>query len=206
MKFDQPAYPTVYFSEKIWVKCPKCSEPALVKTTLPSYTIPIPLRYSSICSCKSCGFQEQNNEVWYGYYQGFVNLPCKTCGSRISNSTEPTKKPYINSDITCDVCNSKRTYELKWYRYRKDRTTDPYFGFDLWIQTTIKNNVLWLYNLDHLEYLKAYIASKLREDNGRHKYSMITNLPQWIKSSKNREVIVKKLNTLKLECLKKNLQ
>jgi DNA-directed RNA polymerase subunit RPC12/RpoP len=206
MKFDQPAYPTVYFSEKIWVKCPKCSEPALVKTTLPSYTVPIPLRYSSNCSCKSCGFQEQNNEEWYGYYQGFVNQPCKTCGSKISNSTEPTKKPYKNSDITCKVCNSKRTYELKWYRYRKDRTTDPYFGFDLWIQTTIKNNVLWLYNLDHLEYLKAYVTSKLREDNGRHKYSMITNLPQWIKSSKNREVIVKKLNTLKLEFQKKNLQ
>lgn len=206
MKFDKPAYPTVYFSEKIWVKCPKCSEPAVVKTELQSYTIPFPRRYKSVCNCNYCGYQELNNEEWFGYYQGFVNRSCKTCGSRISTSTEPTKKPYLHSDIICEACNSKRTYELKWYRYRKDRTTDPYFGFDLWLQTNIKNNVLWLYNLDHLEYLKEYIESKLREDNSRHKYSMITNLPQWIKSNKNRDTIVKKLNQLKLEFQKKYLQ
>jgi hypothetical protein len=56
-----------------------------------------------------------------------------------------------------------------------------------------------LYSLKHLKYLKEYVAAKLREDNDRHKYSMITNLPQWIKSAKNREAILKKLSKLEVE-------
>jgi len=56
-----------------------------------------------------------------------------------------------------------------------------------------------MYNIDHLDYLKEYVEAKLREDDARHKYSMITNLPQWVKSSKNRDIIVKRLNKLKSE-------
>ncbi|MDB4728559.1 hypothetical protein OAF63_07180 [Saprospiraceae bacterium] len=205
MKFSKPAYPTVYFSEEIWVKCPKCSEPALVKTELPKYTIPFPTGHKSVCNCKSCGFQDSENDKWSGYVQGFINRACGNCGSGISHTTEPTRKPYESSELTCGVCKTKREYEIQWYQYRNDKATDPYFGFDLWLQTSIKDNVLWLYNTDHLEYLKEYVEAKLREDEGRHKYSMITNLPQWVKSSKNRDVIVKKLNKLKHEFEKKTV-
>lgn len=205
MKFNKPAYPTVYFSEEIWVKCPKCSEPALVKTELPKYTIPFPTGHKSVCNCNSCGFQDTENDKWSGYLQGFINRSCGNCGSRISHTTEPTRKPYESSELTCGVCKTKREYQIQWYQYRNDKATDPYFGFDLWLQTSIKENVLWLYNNDHLDYLKEYVEAKLRDDDGRHKYSMITNLPQWVKSSKNRDVIVKKLNKLKSEFEKKTV-
>ena len=199
MKFDKPAYPTVYFSEKIWVQCPKCSEPAMVMTELPKYTIPFPTGHKSVCNCSSCGFQDSKNDKWFGYFQGFLNRACRHCGSSISHTTKPTKKPYKSTDITCGACKSTRTYEFKWYKYRNEKATDPYFGFDLWLQAKIKDNILWLYNIDHLNYLKEYVEAKLREDDGRYKYSMITNLPQWVKTSKNRELIVKKLNKLKQE-------
>ncbi|WP_070138515.1 hypothetical protein [Crocinitomix algicola] len=205
MRFNKPAYPTVHFSEEIWVNCPKCSEPALVKTELPKYTLPFPRGHKSICSCSHCGFQETNESNWSGFVQGFINRACGNCGSGISYTTEPTKEPYETSEITCDVCKATREYEIKWYRYRNDKPTDPYFGFDLFLQTSIKDNVLWLYNIDHLDYLKEYVEAKLREDDVRHKYSMITNLPQWVKSSKNREVIVKKVNKLRHELEKKTL-
>lgn len=199
MRFKKPAYPTVYFSEEIWIKCPKCSEPAMVKTELPKYTIPFPRGHISVCSCSYCGFKETDNNNWSGYVQGFVNRACRNCGSRICYTTEPTKKTYKTSNIRCDICKVTKEYEIQWYRFRNDKPTDPYFGFELWLQTTIKDNILWLYNIDHLNYLNDYINAKLREDNGRHKYSMIANLPKWIKSSKNRNVIVKKLNKLKLQ-------
>ncbi|MCB0540864.1 MAG: hypothetical protein KDE33_25340 [Bacteroidetes bacterium] len=205
MRFNKPAYPTVYFSEDIWIKCPKCSEPALVKTELPKYTIPFPRGHRSVCHCSHCGFQEADEKSWSGYVQGFINRACGNCGSAIFHSTQPTQEPYETSEITCDTCKATREYEIQWYRYRNDKPTDPYFGFDLWLQTTIKDNILWLYNIDHLDYLKEYVGAKLREDDGRHKYSMITNLPQWVKLSKNRDVIIKKLKKLKSEFEKKTV-
>lgn len=181
MKFNNPAYPTVYFSDEIWVICPKCSEPALVKTELPKYTIPFPLGHTSVCSCSYCGFQKSDKEQWYGYVQGFIHRACGHCGSGITHTTAPTRKPYQTSEITCDICKTVGNYEIQWYRYRNDTATDPYFGFDLFLQTSIKDNVLWLYNIAHLNYLREYVEAKLREDDGRHKYSLITNLPQWVK-------------------------
>ena len=203
MKFNQPAYPTVYFSENICVKCPKCTEPALVNSQPRKYSIPFPLNHQSKCTCGYCGFHQSGNDQWAGYLQGFVNQSCGHCGTKVFHSTEPTKKPYPNTKVTCETCQQTRAYEIAWYRYRGDKPTDPYFGFDLWLQTDVKDNVLWLYNLEHLTYLRDYVSAKLREDNGRHKYSMITNLPQWMKSSKNRDLIVKKLNKLEEEFIKK---
>lgn len=171
----------------------------MVKTELPKYTLPFPTELKSVCNCDSCGFQDAENEAWSGFVQGFVNRACGNCGSRISHTTEPTRNPYDSSELTCEVGKTNRKYKTQWYRYRNDMPTDPYFGFDLLLQTNIKGNILWLYNIDHLNYLMEYVESKLREDGGRHKYSMITNLPQWVKSAENRDWIVKKLNRVKQE-------
>ena len=203
MKFNQAAYPTIYFSEEIWVSCPKCLEPALVTTKLPKHTIPFPAGHNSVCNCKYCGFQVSGTENWSGYVQGFIDRTCRNCGSGISFTTEPTRDPYQTSKVYCETCKKENEYKINWYRYRSDKATDPYFGLDLWLQTGIKNNTIWLYNLTHLEYLKEYVESKLRADDGRHKYSMITNLPKWIKSAKNRQLILKKLNLLEQEFKKK---
>ncbi|PCJ67591.1 MAG: hypothetical protein COA58_00200 [Bacteroidetes bacterium] len=203
MRFNKPAYPIVHFSELIWVQCPSCSELALATTELPKYTIPFPSGHKSRCGCKYCGFQQSGDKKWSGYLEGIVNQSCGHCGTKIYDASEPTKEPYKSCKVTCMTCNDEREYPITWHRYREDKSTDPYFGFELWLQTSIKDNVLWLYNLDHLNYLKGYVSAKLREDNGRYKYSMIANLPQWIKSSKNRELIVKKLNKLEQEFLKK---
>lgn len=75
--------------------------------------------------------------------------------------------------------------------------TNPYVGCTLWISFNFKDQVLWLYNPDHLDDRKEYIESKLRNDNDRHKYSTITNLPKWVKSSKNRDTLANKLSMLK---------
>lgn len=175
MKFNKPAYPTVYFSQEVWVKCPQCSEPALVKTELQEYTVPFPLEHKSVCNCGNCGFRETDSGNWSGYVQGFINRSCRNCGSRVTHTTEATKMPYESSEVNCPVCKVSKEYEIKWYRFRNDKPTDPYFGFDLWLQTSVKDNTLWLYNLDHLDYLLEYVEAKLREDNNRHKYSMISN-------------------------------
>lgn len=205
MRFNQPAYATVHFSERIWVKCPKCKGIGLVKTELGRYNIPEPSGYKTKFECKNCNFQRIDNEEWYGYCQATVYQACGFCGSKISFTSEPTEELYKKAKIKCDTCNKEKEYELKWYRYKKDKATDPFFGFDLWMQTSIKSNTIWLYNLEHLNYLRDYVGAKLREDDGRHKYSIITNLPQWIKSAKNRDIIVKRLNRLEMELKKRTI-
>ncbi|RKD90466.1 hypothetical protein [Mangrovibacterium diazotrophicum] len=203
MRFTQPAYPTVYFSDKIWVKCPDCGDIGLVETEFGQYTIPYSRHHTSTFSCTKCGSTKKSDEKWFGYVQGFVGRSCGFCGSQISYTTEPTKAPFDSVTIKCNSCKKAKDYSLNWYRYKENMPTDPYFGLELWLQIDIKDKILWLYNIDHLNYLKNYVASKLREDDGRHKYSMITNLPQWIKSAKNRDLILKKIDRLKNEMNRK---
>lgn len=203
MRFNKPAYATVHFSEKIWVKCPNCSDLGLVTTELGSYNIPYPRGYNTSFNCKCCGLRKEDNTEWLGFCQGTLNQACGYCGSYIYYVTEPTMEPYKTTIFECEICRREKEYELKWYRFRQDRPTDPFFGFDLWMQTSVKSNVLWVYNLDHLVYLRQYVSAKMRDDDGRTKYSMIAKLPQWIKSANNRDLIVRKLNKLEVDLLGK---
>ncbi|UTW61274.1 hypothetical protein KFE98_14800 [bacterium SCSIO 12741] len=199
MKFSKPPYPTSFFSDEIWVNCPKCANPAIVKTELPKYIVPTVLNAKSICHCSHCGFIEKDNEKWFCSWVGFIKRACGHCGSPISNLTDPTKKPYPKSEVTCDSCQTTRSYENQWLPHFQGEATDPYFGFPLWLQTAFKEHTLWVYNLRHLDYLKEYVESTLREDDQRFKYSMITNLPKWVKTQKNREKLSRKLTQLKKE-------
>ena len=79
-------------------------------------------------------------------------------------------------------------------------------GYELWLQADVKGNILWVYNQEHLSYLRDYISAKLRDVDGRHKYSLIANLPQWVKDAKNRDTIVKKLNKLEQQLTKITLK
>jgi len=204
MRFTQPAYPTVYFSTLIWVRCPNCNMAAKVETNLGKLTIPEPQQHQSTLKCSGCGLIKTHNELWYGLYQGHLSIACGFCGSHLNYTTKPSKNIKTKAAITCEVCNNEKEYALQWYKFKQDFTIDPYFGLDLYLQVNIKENVLWVYNIDHLKYLRHYVSSTLREGYGRHKYSLITNLPQWVKSAKNRELIVKKLDFLEKECTNLN--
>ena len=196
MRFNQPAGGTMHFSKKIWVVCPNCNDLGLVETELEAYNIPFPKDYSTKFKCTNCDLKKENSQEWFGYYQGTINQACGFCGSRISFTSEPSKERCESAKVKCETCSREKEYKLKVSRYRGDKPTDPFFGLELWLQTNIKSNVLWLYNLDHLKSLREYVEAKLRDDDGRHKYSMISNLPQWVTSAKNRALIVRKLNRL----------
>ena len=196
MRFNKPAYPTVHFSEQIFVKCPNCAKKAIIINEEPKSVLESLSGEKSKLTCNNCGFQKLNSIDWYGYMQGYVGRNCGHCGSDVNYTSEPTKDTPPNILLKCDICKKEKEYPISWYRYKEDKPIDPYFGLELWLQIEIKDNILWLYNLEHLEYLKEYVEAKLREDDGRHKYSMITNLPTWVKSAKNREIILKKLDKL----------
>lgn len=195
MKFSQPAYPTSYFSNEVFVKCPKCAGRAYISSELRE-TVHYRHLVNTKVSCGACGFTSKSVDDWFGFYQGHVCLPCGYCGNHISHNTNPVKKPFEQVAITCFICKQERNYKPTWHRFKEDKPTDPYFGLELWLQTEIKGHIIWAYNRNHLEYLKEYIGSKLREDNDRNKYSMITNLPQWVKNSKNRDIVLRAIEKM----------
>ena len=195
-RFNQPMYSTTHFSESILAKCPKCNGLCFIKTKLGRYPIFCPEDNKSTLHCQTCGYTKVNNEEWFGYSQGILKMHCGFCGSKLQHTTKPTKKPFETISIKCQICNQEKIYPLNWYRYKGNEPIDPYFGLELWLQITIKDNILWVYNNEHLKYLKEYVASELREDNTRYKYSIVSNLPKWVKLAKNRGLIIKKLNML----------
>ena len=76
---------------------------------------------------------------------------------------------------------------------------DPFFHLPVWFQTTFEGELLWAYNIAHLEFLADHVGDKLRERNG-FKFnvkSIGARLPRWMTSKKNREEILKAIHHLK---------
>lgn len=203
MRFNQDAVATIHFSDNIWVKCPSCHCLGQVQSESDKYIFPQSINYHAKFTCTNCNLFKNDNTEWFGSFRGSVYQPCHFCGTKVLFTTKPSKEKYKTESVVCNNCQKKLDYKLTWSRYKDDKTIDPYFGLDLWMQVNIKSKTLWLYNLEHLHYLRDYIQAKLREDDNRHKYSMITNLPQWVKSAKNKELIIKKLNQLENGIYKK---
>ncbi|MBN1469614.1 MAG: hypothetical protein JW924_12885 [Fusobacteriaceae bacterium] len=72
---------------------------------------------------------------------------------------------------------------------------------DLWLKTDCNRKELWAFNEEHLKYLKDYVLAKLRErekdeKTGWFNRSIDSRIPNWIKSSKNREKILKCIQRL----------
>lgn len=200
LRFTQPAYSTSHFSNKVWVKCPQCSEPGLVRTNSDKVKSVIPTGINPASyTCSNCDLDLTEKLKWFGFYQGTISRPCGFCGVPIFRQIKPTRTPPESVSVTCESCEKEREYEVNWRKSLNDWTIDPHFGMDLLIHISIKSNTLWFYNIDHLRYIRDYVQAKIRDDNNRHKYSLISNLPQWILAAKNRDIIVKKVTKLEKE-------
>lgn len=76
---------------------------------------------------------------------------------------------------------------------------DPFFHLPVWLQAEFSGEVLWAYNLEHLDFLAAHVGAKLRERNGFqfNVKSIGARLPRWMTAAHNREAILKALTKLK---------
>ena len=152
----------------------------------------------SLCSSRFHG-------DWVGHYHLVGNQPCDKCGVRLSTKriTMASYKQHIPTMLTVDCGNCARTNEVLLDKYKIDDPSlaiDRDFGLELFLQTPCRFGKIWAYNQAHLSELQAYVSATLRErtikaGNG----SMISRLPDWIKSAKNREMISKKLAQIQIK-------
>ncbi|WHT16161.1 hypothetical protein N8J89_23835 [Crossiella sp. CA-258035] len=94
---------------------------------------------------------------------------------------------------------------------------DPYFRLPLWLQANCGGKVLWAYNAEHLDFLEALVAARIRErwaifgtvsaegTPGAYCYandtasamSLMSRLPGWLKLTKNREQVLHVIRRLR---------
>ncbi len=76
---------------------------------------------------------------------------------------------------------------------------DPFFHLPVWLQADFSGEILWAYNLEHLDFLAAHVGAKLRERNGFtfNVKSIGARLPRWMTAAGNREAVLKAIEKLK---------
>ena len=172
------------FSLHILVHCPRCEKKAFVQTD--------PLTRKSELKCLECHHSEKQ-EKWYGEVDLVIRQRCDACGKWIEERIRENKVKYPTILVTCAYCKQEKAYKpLREKVLTTSRLpTDPIFGLQLWLQAEFGGYVLWAYNHQHLHYLKDYIAARLREKNGISRRTLALKLPQFIKSAKNRDALLK---------------
>lgn len=155
------------FIGDIWVKCPNCSKKAVVKTP---------------------GYPQQNWSV----YDDEVRFSCMHCVKALFLKDVP--KPVL-------FYNSRGKAVTSRVIYGDNRKTDIFFGYELWLIEECMQDFIWAYNDEHLQFLEEFIAAPLRSKP--HNMEMFSNksigsrLPRWMTSAKNREKVLKAINSLK---------
>ncbi len=104
--------------------------------------------------------------------------------------------------------NSARLYCVQC-GYNKETTTaisrnatvkmaaPNYFGAELWLQASFKNDVFYAFNGKHLDNLESYIGAGLREHKNRTHFTLLEKLPKFYHEAKNREDLLKLIAKLK---------
>ena len=91
--------------------------------------------------------------------------------------------------LVCDSCGYNKDWQGKKVAGKELR--DGYFNQPLWLQTPCCGETLWAYNEEHLSFLRDYVGADLREGGITGNGTLVSRLPLWLKSAKNREDVLR---------------
>ncbi len=126
----------------------------------------------------------------------WVRPLAKPPGTVIKSPTRTARSPWR---VTCPTCS----YTQNWQgnSITVGSPVDSYFQLPLWFQTDVGDHRLWAYNLRHLQFIKAFVRATIREGSrtgtvGTRNRSVVSRLPEWVKTAKNRKRILKALDRM----------
>jgi hypothetical protein len=192
---------------KIYCECPRCPSVAIINGSS-SLHFP-PWREEARIQCLQCTFsRDWAADQLYNLVTGKGRCRCSHCGYRWLtvelHGDWPAARRKQTELVECAACHKISPVELRWIPgWQANKPVDPYFGYPLWLQIACCGETLWAYNEAHLQVLKTYIGATLREGGVRYKWSMMTRLPQWMKSAKNRDAVMKALHRLEQKLVEK---
>lgn len=132
-------------------------------------------------------------------FHGETLLVCPACARlALSSTVNPGDTDWFAPRrLVCASCGHSRSWvsssiERRW---RSDPVRDDFFDLPLWLQTRCCGEILWAYNTDHLAFLEAFVGARLRERRRSEKFgwsngALMSRLPLWLKSRKNREEVL----------------
>lgn len=134
-----------------------------------------------------------------------VLVECPKCkGNALVNTNGYTvfQPAAVNVRVVCGHCGYNKTLDSLSTRSKHliiGAPIDPFFHLPLWLKMEVGDELLWAYNLEHLDFLAQHVGAKLRERNG-FKYqvkSMGARLPRWMTAAKRRDEVLKAIEKLK---------
>ena len=178
----------------IQVKCPKCHGYGIVTTD----------QENACFRCLCCGHNVSREQTIYRYD---VHNCCKNCGRYYRVEIEDEERQHFPAlRVVCPYCGTAmsgkvhKTAEGLLYAGEIRDGREPFFGMELWFLTSFQGKPVWALNREHLMYLIDYLSADLREKpSGRAKKTQADHLPTFMKTSKNRERIVRLLKKMQEE-------
>ncbi len=181
------------FMNEFAVHCPKCNDEA--KITVPQY-----FKYADAeLKCNHCFFSEKAQSRVR--YKATTKARCKECREFLVIEIEERKEIPSFVNVVCTHCRTMNKVQENWesyiLKYNESGIIDPAFGLPLWYQEEVKDEILWAFNKSHLQEIKNYVTAVLRErTTDRFKMTMVEKLPNFIKSAKNRDEIIKAIEKM----------
>lgn len=175
------------------VECPNCQHEARVTVADRC------LQENGTLVCSNC--MHVANAADLVRYKATIKRNCDTCGKGFKAVIPNLKQEADEIAIPCPHCGTLRNYKPRNEKYKittepKGRAVDPVFGLPLWFQADVRGNLFWACNRGHLDEIKSYVGSALRERQTTTHTTMVERLPKFIKDAKNRETILKAIDRL----------
>ena len=138
-------------------------------------------------------------------YLGEILVACPRCGQCARHvRLDPTdRSACAPRRLACSSCGFTKEWRGKRLQVAKlgGAESDGYFGLALWLQASVCGQTLWAYNYRQLGAIERMVRATLRERrpgaNGWSNQSLISRLPRWVKSARNRKVILQEIERLR---------
>lgn len=118
-------------------------------------------------------------------FQDECQVVCPKCGGA---AVEADKV------VRCGSCLYRAEYDgdsVAW-----EQATSPWFQLRLLLNTSTTHGDIWVYNVHHLHQLRCYVAATVRDERHSQHASWSSRLPTWMKTAKNRDMVLKALDKL----------
>lgn len=129
-----------------------------------------------------------------------VDVRCPQCGGHARLAQIDGGEPALHAPrrLSCFACGFTRHHDGTALGISRSGE-DPCFGYPLWYRRETSKGRLWASHHSQLEEMRAYVAASNRDrshmDTWRNQ-GYLTRLPGWVRSAKNREMVVKALDRM----------
>ncbi|MFO0584910.1 MAG: hypothetical protein U0229_21765 [Anaeromyxobacter sp.] len=177
--------------DEVLVRCPGCGGRAVAR---PDPRAP----GGATLTCGACGLARRRDEP----RAAPRDRRCPRCERWIPASAwasvDEARAPHRH-EARCPRCGNVVRAAIETWSTLTGAPVDPWFREPLWLQAPCAGELLWAYNLRHLEHLAGIVGATLRERPGRPggNASMLSRLPRWLKAAKHREEVLRTIAALR---------